>query len=99
MAVSDDMVNWQRFQTDPVVHHKIGITGDGVIQKIGDVWVMFYFGAFWENRTKEAFNRFACSYDLVNWTDWDGDDLIRSTEEKLCCKMERCSVSFLLCCG
>jgi hypothetical protein len=81
MAVSDDMINWQRYQIDPVVHHKIGITGDGVIQKIGDVWVMFYFGAFWENRTKEAFNRFACSYDLVNWTDWNGDDLVKSTEE------------------
>ena len=81
MAVSDDMINWQRYQTDPVVHHKIGITGDGVIQKIGDVWVMFYFGAFWENRTKEAFNRFACSYDLVHWTDWNGNDLIRSTED------------------
>src|SRR6185503_2227860 len=80
MAVSDDMINWERYQTDPVVHHKIGITGDGVIQKIGDVWVMFYFGAFWENRTKEAFNRFACSYDLVNWTDWNGDDLIKSSE-------------------
>ena len=81
MAVSDDMINWQRYQTDPVVHHKIGITGDGVIQKIGDVWVMFYFGAFWENRTREAFNRFACSYDLVNWTDWNGDDLVTSTED------------------
>ncbi len=80
MAVSDDMINWQRYQTDPVVHHKIGITGDGVIQKMGDVWVMFYFGAFWENRSKEAFNRFACSYDLVNWTDWNGEDLIKSTE-------------------
>ncbi len=79
MAVSDDMINWQRYQTDPVVHHKIGITGDGVIQKIGDIWVMFYFGAFWEGR-KDAFNRFACSYDLVNWTDWNGDDLIRSSE-------------------
>jgi predicted GH43/DUF377 family glycosyl hydrolase len=81
MAVSDDMINWQRYQTDPVVHHKIGITGDGVIQKIRDVWVMFYFGAFWEERTKEAFNRFACSYDLVHWTDWNGEDLIKSTEE------------------
>jgi len=79
MAVSDDMINWQRYQTDPVVHHKIGITGDGVIQKIGDVWVMFYFGAFWEGR-KDAFNRFACSYDLVHWTDWNGDDLIKSSE-------------------
>ncbi len=79
MAVSDDMINWQRYQTDPVVHHKIGITGDGVIQKIGGVWVMFYFGAFWEGR-KDAFNRFACSYDLVNWTDWTGEDLIKSSE-------------------
>ena len=79
MAVSDDMIHWQRYLTDPVVHHKIGITGDGVIQKIGDVWVMFYFGAFWEGR-KDAFNRFACSYDLVNWTDWNGDDLIHSSE-------------------
>jgi predicted GH43/DUF377 family glycosyl hydrolase len=80
MAVSDDMMNWQRYQTDPVVHHKIGITGDGVVQKIGDTWVMFYFGAFWEERKNETFNRFACSYDLVNWTDWTGDDLIKSSE-------------------
>ncbi len=81
MAVSDDMINWQRYLTDPVVHHTIGITGDGVIQKIGDVWVMFYFGAFWEGRSKEAFNRFACSYDLVHWTDWNGDELVRSTDD------------------
>ena len=80
MAISDDMINWDRYQTGPVVHHKIGITGDGVIQKIGDVWVMFYFGAFWEGRKSETFNRFACSYDLVNWTDWNGDDLIKSSE-------------------
>lgn len=38
------------------------------------------FGAFWENRKSEAFNRFACSYDLLNWTDWEGEDLIRSSE-------------------
>lgn len=80
MAVSNDMIHWERYKTDPVVHHKIGITGDGVIQKIGDLWVMFYFGAFWEGR-KDAFNRFACSYDLVNWTDWTGDDLIHPSED------------------
>lgn len=79
IAVSDDMVTWQRYQVDPVMHHKIGITGDAVIQKIGKVWVMFYFGAFWEGRT-DAFNRFACSYDLVNWTDWNGEDLVKSSE-------------------
>ena len=79
MAASNDMENWTRFGTDPVMHHRTGITGDAVLQKMGDLWVMFYFGAFWEGR-KDAFNRFACSYDLVNWTDWDGADLIRSSE-------------------
>ena len=79
MAVSNDMINWTRFQTEPVVHHPVGITGDPQIQKIGDVWIMFYFGAFWQDR-KGAFNRFACSYDLINWTDWTGDNLIESSE-------------------
>jgi predicted GH43/DUF377 family glycosyl hydrolase len=80
MAVSDDMVTWKRYNADPVMEHGVGITGDAVLQKINDVWVMFYFGAFWESRPKETFNRFACSYDLVNWTDWKGDDLIKSSE-------------------
>jgi predicted GH43/DUF377 family glycosyl hydrolase len=79
MAVSDDMVDWKRFLKEPVVHHPVGITGDPILQKIGDVWVMFYFGAFWQDR-KGAFNRFACSYDLVNWTDWTGENLIESSE-------------------
>lgn len=79
MAVSNDMIHWKRFQTNPVVHHPVGITDDPMIQKIGDVWVMFYFGAFWQGRNG-AFNRFACSYDLVNWTDWSGENLIESSE-------------------
>jgi predicted GH43/DUF377 family glycosyl hydrolase len=79
MAVSNDMINWKRLETDPVMHHPVGITGDAVLQKINNLWVMFYFGAFWEGR-KDAFNRFACSYDLVHWTDWTGDDLIKPSE-------------------
>lgn len=79
MAVSDNMVDWKRIPPEPLVHHPMGITGDPVIQKIGDVWVMFYFGAFWEGR-KDAFNRFACSYDMVHWTDWTGADLISPSE-------------------
>ena len=78
MAVSDDMVHWKRFLAEPVMHHPVGITGDAVIQQIGKVYVMFYFGAFWQDR-KGAFNRFACSNDLVHWTDWQGDNLIEST--------------------
>jgi predicted GH43/DUF377 family glycosyl hydrolase len=80
MAVSNDMIHWKRFGADPVMHHPIGITGDAVIQKMDSLWVMFYFGAFWEGR-KDAFNRFACSYDLVHWTDWKGEDLIRPSED------------------
>jgi hypothetical protein len=40
---------------------------------------MFYFGAFWKG-TSGAFNRFACSYDLVNWTDWTGPNLVEPSE-------------------
>jgi len=79
MAVSDNMVDWKRTPPEPLVHHSMGITGDPVIQKIGEIWVMFYFGAFWEGR-KDGFNRFACSYDLVHWTDWTGPDLISCSE-------------------
>ncbi|MBE9665251.1 glycoside hydrolase family protein [Mucilaginibacter boryungensis] len=79
MATSDDMVTWTRYGKDPVLNHNVGITGDPYLQKIGNVWVMFYFGAFWKN-TNGAFNRFACSYDLIHWTEWNGDNLIQSSE-------------------
>jgi len=79
MAVSDDMVHWQRYGRDPVLDHLTGITGDPYIQKMGDLYVMFYFGAFWQGKGG-AFNRYACSYDLVHWTDWTGPDLIQSSE-------------------
>ena len=78
MAVSDDMLHWKRFGETPVIDHQSGISGDAFITKIGDLWVMFYFGAFWK---PGAFDRFACSYDLVNWTRWEGDDLISPSED------------------
>jgi predicted GH43/DUF377 family glycosyl hydrolase len=80
MAVSNDMKTWKRFHADPVLDHQGGITGDPYLQKMGDLWVMFYFGAFYGGR-KDSYNRFACSYDLINWTDWEGDDLVKSSEE------------------
>ncbi len=80
MAVSNDMTIWKRYGKDPVVHHPVGITGDPMIQKINDTWVMFYFGAFWKDRNG-GFNRFAASKDLVHWTDWQGDNLIESSED------------------
>jgi predicted GH43/DUF377 family glycosyl hydrolase len=77
MAVSDDMNKWERFGEQPVIDHHSGISGDAYISKIGNLWVMFYFGAFWK---PGAFDRFACSYDLINWTDWEGKDLISPSE-------------------
>ncbi|MDR8391164.1 hypothetical protein NC796_08450 [Aliifodinibius sp. S!AR15-10] len=79
MAVSDDMRNWQRYGEDPVLNHHDGITGNPAIQKMGDIWVMFYFGAFYGGRD-DAWNSFAASYDLVNWTDWTGLELIEPSE-------------------
>ncbi len=78
MAVSDDMVTWKRYGENPVITKGKGICGDAQIAKIGDIYVMFYFGAFWK---PGAFERFACSYDLINWTDWEGEDLLASSEE------------------
>lgn len=82
MAVSRDLVNWTRYGDGPVVDNAPGkpaITGDPQLVKIGDVWVMFYFGFRWKAGTT-AFDTFACSYDLVNWTKWDGEPLVKPSE-------------------
>jgi len=65
---------------DPVLDHHVGITGDPYIEKIGNVYVMFYFGAFYKG-ISGASNHFACSYDLMNWTDWKGKALIEPSEK------------------
>ncbi|WP_339926366.1 glycosylase [uncultured Cyclobacterium sp.] len=77
MAVSDDMLTWQRFGDDPVITRGKGICGDAQIAKYNDIYIMFYFGAFWK---PGAFKRFACSYDLIHWTDWEGEDLAAPSE-------------------
>jgi predicted GH43/DUF377 family glycosyl hydrolase len=81
MAVSRDLRHWNRYGTNSVIvngaEKKNGISGDPQIVKIGDVWVMFYFGAGWQPR---AFDTFAASYDLVHWTKWTGPHLIDPSE-------------------
>jgi predicted GH43/DUF377 family glycosyl hydrolase len=84
MAVSDDMKHWRRYGDGPVVANErpSGLThgvisGDPQIVKIDDLWVMFYFGAFWK---PGAFDTFAASRDLVHWTKWAGPDLIAPSE-------------------
>jgi Predicted glycosylase len=78
LAVSNDMTHWQRYGKEPLLNHHTGITGDAQIAQIGNVYVMFYFGAFWK---PAAFERFACSHDLIHWTDWEGENLISPSED------------------
>lgn len=77
MAVSEDLKTWKRYGKNPVITKHEGICGDAQIVKMGNLYVMFYFGAFWK---PGAFERFAVSYDLVHWTDWDGADLVAPSE-------------------
>ncbi len=80
MAVSDDMKQWKRFGDKPVLTRGRGICGDAQIVKMNDLYVMFYFGFNWEDGKSAAFDRFACSYDLKHWTDWEGANLVEPTQ-------------------
>ncbi len=78
IALSNDLKTWKRYPGNPVFAHEIQgmITGDAQIQQFGNLYVMFYFSAFNTNKPYKAYNTFACSYDLIHWSDWKGDDLI-----------------------
>jgi predicted GH43/DUF377 family glycosyl hydrolase len=78
MAVSDDMTRWRRLGDSPVIDNgPRGISGDPQVVRVGDLWVMFYFGHVWKPK---AFDTFACSRDLVHWTRWEGPHLVEPSE-------------------
>ena len=64
MAVSDDMISWKRFTKDPVLTKYKGICGDAQIAKMNNLYVMFYFGAFWK---PGAFERFIGFKRVLVW--------------------------------
>jgi predicted GH43/DUF377 family glycosyl hydrolase len=78
MAVSKDMVHWKRFGKEPVVAESKGICGDPQIVRMDELWVMFYFGAYW---SPSICDTFAASRDLVHWTKWFGPPLVEPTEK------------------
>jgi len=84
MAVSDDLRRWRRYGKDPVLDGgkpgKFAITGDPMIRKIGELYVMFHFGVGWGPGEKHAFDTFACSRDLVHWKPWQGVPLVAPSE-------------------
>ncbi len=82
ISVSDDMKKWRRYSSGPVLENAAGdghscISGDPQLVRMKDLWVMFYFGAFWK---PGAFDTFAASRDLLHWTKWTGPDLISPSE-------------------
>lgn len=81
LAVSRDLVTWHRYGNEPVIQNsgtsRWAVSGDPQLTKIGELWVMFYFGAFWK---PGAFDTFACSYDLAHWTKWEGPALVAPSE-------------------
>lgn len=82
IAVSNDAETWVRYGEKPIIfddtlEQNIAINGDPQVIKLGDLYIMVYF--IWQKG--KAFNSFACSYDLVNWTKWQGAPLIESEFE------------------
>lgn len=79
IAGSHDLREWKRIGDGHVLDNgdQRGITGDPQVVRMGDLWVMFYFGAFWR---PGAFDTFAVSRDLVHWTKWQGPDLVAPSE-------------------
>lgn len=84
MAVSDDMKKWRRYgdgavldNGEPIPSERgIGLAGDPMLTKIGDLYVMFYFSAFYPKKDTPAHETFAASKDLVHWTKWTGEPLV-----------------------
>ncbi len=80
LAVSEDGEHWERYgehaALDLISDDPGGIiTGDPQIILMGDIYVMLFFRfQNWE----PAYDTFACSRDLKNWTVWDGEPLIKS---------------------
>ena len=78
IATSDDLKHWTRYSGNPIFQHdfKGTITGDAYLQRIGSLYVMFYFCAHNPQQSYKAYNSFAVSRDLVHWRDWEEQPLV-----------------------
>ena len=83
LAVSDDGEHWQRYLDKPILNEAdsiegLKISGDPQIVKIDGYYVMFFFRL---TKSEGAYNTFAVSENLVDWTVWDGEPLVKSELE------------------
>ncbi|MBQ4351011.1 MAG: glycosylase [Clostridia bacterium] len=75
-AVSDDMEHWIRYGDRPVIDDCTGdpdclITADPMLLRERDgLWIMNFMKC---SITRAAYDTFACSYDLIHWTEWMGE--------------------------
>lgn len=73
LAVSQDGEKWERYGDRAIINDpEATINGDPQIFQIGDLYVMVYFIL----KNNKTYNTFACSYDLAQWTVWNGTPLI-----------------------
>ena len=83
LAVSDDGEHWKRYLDTPIIDEtktipNLLISGDPQIVKLDNLYVMFFFRSI-ENGG--AYNTFAVSETLTDWTIWDGEPLIKPEYE------------------
>ena len=80
LAVSDDAIHWKRYGESPIIPawecaDSVRINGDPQIIRVDGYYVMLYFIY---DTVLGAYNTFAVSEDLVNWTKWEGEPLVKS---------------------
>ena len=78
IAVSDDAIHWKRYPDTPVIPSwecpdSVLINGDPQVIRVDGYYVMLYF--IYDSKLG-AYNTFAVSEDLINWTKWDGEPLV-----------------------
>jgi predicted GH43/DUF377 family glycosyl hydrolase len=84
LAVSDDLLQWRRYGPEHLielgVQDRWNISGDPQLIRWGDLWIMHYFVAQSAAGGATAYDTFACSRDLLDWTQWRGEPLIKPGE-------------------
>ena len=79
LAVSDDGIHWKRYGDKAIISaadckDSVKINGDPQIIMVDGYYVMLYFIY---DKEIGSYNTFAVSSDLVNWTKWDGEPLVK----------------------
>lgn len=80
LAVSNDGINWKRYGDKAIIpvtecKDSVCINGDPQIIMVDGYYVMLYF--IYDNEIG-AYNTFAVSNDLIHWTKWEGEPLVKS---------------------